>query len=151
MSNEGDDISPTDTLAWAKSRLDQAVRDVTKTGIINGATVEAKVVWALPKKILIGHLRDSRPEHGELWIIAGDLPTDYIDFGTCATPRDAARHFALKWQLEAEQARDPKIRKQRAPNRDVDWEIVSNRLASMAELLYSIAREDQAWEPFDDV
>ena len=149
MSNEADGISPADTLAWARSRLDEAVREVTKTGVVSGATVEAKVAWALPNKIVIGQLRESEPDNRLFWIIAGDLPTDCVNVNSGETPRDAARSFALKWQLEAQQARDPAVRQQRELTQDVDWEIVSSRLASMAELLYSITQEDDAWQSFE--
>jgi len=144
-----EDLSPEETLAWAKGRLDEAVREITQTGVVQGAMLEARVVWALPKKMLIGQLRDSGGEHREFWIIAGDLPTDCVDAETCATPRDAAKHFALKWQLEASQARDPEVRRQRGLNQDLDWDSVSDRLASMAEVLYAVAAEDKAWRQVD--
>ena len=150
MSNEAGEYSAEEALAWAKSRLDEAVQEIIKSGILEGITVEARVAWTLPKKIIIGRIRDSGLQQRELWIIAGDLPTDCINAGTCATPREAARHFALKWQLGAEQIRDPKARKQRSLSKDVDWENASNELASVAEKLYAIVEEDRAWEQPDD-
>jgi len=150
MSNDDDDISSQEAVAWAKRRLDEAVHEVTKSGIFEGITVEARVAWALPEKIIIGRIRDSGPQHREMWVIAGDLPTDCINANTCATPREAARHFALKWQLGAEQIRDQKVPKQRGLSQDVDWENASNELASVAEELYAIAEEDRAWEQPDD-
>ena len=150
MSNDDDDISSQEAVAWAKSRLDEAVHEIMKSGILEGITVEARVAWTLPKKIIIGRIRDSGLQQRELWIIAGDLPTDCINASNCATPREAARHFALKWQLGAEQIRDPKARKQRSLSKDVDWENASNELASVAEKLYAIVEEDRAWEQPDD-
>ncbi len=150
MSNDDDDISSQEAVAWAKRRLDEAVHEIMKSGILEGITVEARVAWTLPKKIIIGRIRDSGLQQRELWIIAGDLPTDCINASTCATPREAARHFALKWQLGAEQIRDPKARKQRSLSKDVDWENASNELASVAEKLYAIVEEDRAWEQPDD-
>ena len=59
--------------------------------------------------------------------------------------RDAARHFALKWQLGAEQVRDPKAREQRGLEQEVDWEDAGNELENIATELYTISEEDQAW------
>lgn len=145
MSNEAGEYSAEEALAWAKKRLDEAVHEVMTGGVFDGATVEARLAWALPKQIIIGQIRDSGPGHREFWIIAGDLPTDCIDANTCATPRDAARHFVLKWQLGAEQVRDPKAWEKRGLIRDVDWESASNELASVAEDLYQVVQEDRVW------
>ena len=57
--------------------------------------------------------------------LAGDLPTDCINADICQTPREAARHFALKWQLGAEQLLDPEARKTQGFNQEKDWEAAS--------------------------
>lgn len=88
-----------EAVAWARGCLDDALQTVGKTRIFEGMTLESKVAWALPNKIMIVRIRDSGSGHREFWIIAVDLPTDCIDADACAMPRDAARHFALKWQL----------------------------------------------------
>ncbi len=132
--------------AWAKDRLDKAVLEIMKTGIFEGATVAARPVWTLPNKIVIGRARDSGSDQREFWIIAGDIPTDCVNLETCATPRDAARHFALKWQLGAEQIRDPDSREKQGITQDMDWETASDELASIAEDLYQVVEADQAWD-----
>lgn len=145
MSDATNNVSTEDVTAWATDCMDEAIRTVTATGIFEGITVESKVVWALPKKIMIGRLRDTGGDHREFWVIAGEVPIDCIDATTCATVRDAARHFALKWQLGAQQIRDPKVREDRGLKQELDWEKASNELAATAEELYAIADEDQAW------
>jgi len=145
MPENGAVISEEEAVAWARECLDDAVQTVAKTGIFEGITFESKVAWALPNKIMIGRIRDSGPSHREFWIIAGDLPTDCIDASTCATPRDAARHFALKWQLGADQIRDPNTRAQRGLVQDMDWEIAGQELESVASALYAVVDEDDAW------
>jgi len=132
-------------MAWAKDRLAEAVNEITKTGIFEGLTVEARVAWMLPNKIVIGRVRDSGSSHREYWLIAGELPTDCVNAELCATPREAAKHFALKWQLGAEQIRDPKMRKAQGLNQEKDWEAESNDLASIAESLYQVVDADKVW------
>ena len=137
--------STNDAVAWAKNCLDEAVRTAAATGIFEGITIESKVAWSLPNKIMIGRIRDSGPSHREFWIIAGDVPTDCIDGDTCATPRDAARHFSLKWQLGADQVRDPDARAKRGLKQDMDWENAGDELESVASALYALVEEDEAW------
>ena len=134
-----------EALQWARDCLDEAVITASKTGIFEGITFDARVAWTLPKRIVIGQIRDTGPNLREFWIIAGEVPTDCIDASTCATPRDAARHFALKWQLGAEQLRDPKERAKRPLKPMADWAGVADDLEQVATDLYDLAEEDVAW------
>ena len=145
MSNEAGDDAAAAAMAWAKSRLDEAVHEIMKSGLFDGATVEAQPAWTLPNKIVIGRIRDAGPDQREFWIIAGDVPTDCINAETCSTPREVARHFALKWQLGAAQILDPEGRKNLGLARDVDWQSRSGELASVAEDLYQVVQADQVW------
>lgn len=146
MTDEAGENVAEDPVQWAKDCLDEAVITASKTGILEGITFEARVAWTLPNRIVIGQIRDSGPSRRELWIIAGEVPTDCIDASTCATPRDAARHFALKWQLGAEQLRDPVERAKRPLKPVSDWVTVADELEQVATDLYALAEEDRAWK-----
>ena len=145
MSSQEGAPSREEAMAWAKDRLGQAVNEIMKSGLFDGMTVEARLEWMLPNKIVIGRVRDSGPGQREYWLIAGELPTDCIDAELCATPREAAKHFALKWQVGAEQIRDPELRKAQGLNQEIDWEAASNDLASVAESLYQVVEADNVW------
>ena len=146
LSDETGIASPEEAMAWAKDRLATAINEITKTGIFDGITVEARPEWTLPGKIVIGRVRDTGMDHHEYWVIAGELPTDCTSAKNCATPRDAARHFALKWQVGAEQIRDPEMRKKQGLAQEMDWESESDQLASIAESLYQVVEADKVWE-----
>ena len=146
MTSEAGESSREVAMAWAKDRLADAVNEIMETGLFNGTTVDARPEWTLPNKIVIGRVRDSGPGHNEFWVIAGELPTDCINAETCATPRDAARHFALKWQLGAEQIRDPELRKAQGLHQERDWEAASNDLARISESLYQVVEADKVWD-----
>jgi len=150
MSNEAGEPTWEGAMAWAKDRLAKAINEIMKSGVFDGVTVEARPAWTLPNKIVIGHVRDSGPGNREFWVIAGELPTDCINAETCATPRDAARHFALKWQLGAEQIRNPESRKAQGLNQDRNWEAASDELASVAEDLYQVVEADKVWGDLAD-
>ena len=146
MTNEADENVAKEALQWARDSLDEAATTASKTGVLEGITFEARVAWTLPMRIVIGQIRDSGPSRREFWIIAGEVPTDCIDASTCATPRDAARHFALKWQLGAEQLRDPEERAKRPLKPVSDWVTVADELEQVATELYALAEEDRAWQ-----
>lgn len=146
MTDEPDQKVAKEAAQWARDCLDKAVITVSKTGVLEGITFEARVAWTLPQRLVIGQIRDSGPSRRELWIISGEVPTDCIDASTCATPRDAARHFALKWQLGAEQLRDPEERAKRPLKPVADWSSVADELEQVATDLYALADEDLAWK-----
>lgn len=113
---------------WTKKCLGAAVQELLDKGITGNALVEAKPVWFLPYQILIGKIRDHGDDTNFWWFIAGDLPTDYVDSSAAASVRDAARYFALRWQV-------------RAAN-DAD---TGSMLAKRAESLYELAEDDHLW------
>jgi hypothetical protein len=119
--------------AWAKEHVDRAVADLMKSGEVSGSMIEGRPAWAMPDRFVIGQVRDKHNLGGFIWIIAGDFKTDRIGSSVAATPRDAARHFALKWQLDAEKA-DGK-----------DEELVKR-----AEDLYAMTEHNGAWDELEN-
>jgi len=61
------------------------------------------------------------------------------------TPRDAARHFSLKWQLDAARYENPAERHRLGLDPAEDWEANARALATKAEYLYKIVDDDQLW------
>ena len=145
MTSKSDETDSEEAVAWARARLDEACMTASGIGILEGITFDARVAWTLPQRIVIGQIRDTGPSLREFWIIAGEVPTDCIDASTSATPRDAARHFALKWQLGAEQLRDPAVREGRGLKPVRDWASAADELERVATELYALAAEDLAW------
>ncbi|MBT8059317.1 MAG: DUF4826 family protein [Gammaproteobacteria bacterium] len=117
-----------DTARWVKEQLDRTVQELIGQGRFDRILVEAKPAWALPQSILIGKIREQGPSSGFEWFISGDCPTDLTSAEKASSPREAARHFCLKWQLEA--ARQGSA---------------GDDLAEIAEALYRLVEEDSIW------
>ena len=132
--------------AWIRSTFDDAVKRILKVGVISGAMAEARPAWALPHRLVIGQIRESANDEDFTWIICGELPTDHISSRVASTPRDAARHVALKWQMNAEKFRDPEHRKKLGISEVVDWAAECDRVTHQAEELYAIADDDRIWQ-----
>lgn len=131
--------------AWAKPKLAGAAAMLRERGVFAGKGVEARVAWTLPHKLLVGEIRREDDSRDFVWIIAGeDVPTDHVEAAVADNPRDVARHFALKWQLEA--ARLERLKGGGATTAsDVNWSGVSEELARQAEALYRLVDDEDIW------
>ena len=115
--------------AWAKEQVDKAVTDIMKSGEVRGRMIEGRPSWTMPGRFVIGQVRGDDHDGGFIWIIAGDFKTDRIGSNVAATPREVARHFALKWQLDADKAGG-----------------ADDALVRRAEELYAISELDEVWD-----
>lgn len=114
--------------AWIKQALDAAVQQLLARGLSDSVVVEAKPAWVMPYTLLIGRLRDHGRQTGFDWFICGDAPLTQLSSKVAATPREAARHFALQWQLDAARLGDAGV-----------------ALAQKAEALYELVQQDSLW------
>jgi uncharacterized protein DUF4826 len=121
-------------IEWGKEQLEVGIDELARLGIVDGPSVEGRVAWMLPFKVLIAELRETGQKQRALWVIAGDVPTDQIDARLAETPRDAARHFSLKWQMHAA--------RQEPTAGDLT---VGPDLAVQAEALNLMVETDDAW------
>ena len=119
------------TKDWMQKLVDDAVRGASGAGVTDEALVEARPAWALPGKLLVGQVRSQMNPRDFHWFIAGDVPLDYLPSANAPAPRDALRHFAMKWQLDAERTDD---------------ETEKAELIDLAESVYELADDDRFWQ-----
>lgn len=131
---------------WYKPLLDTVVQEMLKRNAVAGAAVEASPVWILPYKILIAKAWGMGQKTRFIWTISGEsVITDYIAGNMAATPKDAARHFALKWQMDADRLRA--VGKSKGPTGDAQSQMsnYADKLIQDAEFLYDLTERDEAW------
>jgi len=116
---------------WIARQLERTVRELSAKGVVQNIVVEAKPAWVMPHQLLIGKVRDKSRLTGFDWFISGDGPTSSVDCSVAATPRDAARHFALQWQLDADKMGEE-----------------GHGLVGKAEALYELADNDSLWHDY---
>ena len=131
---------------WSKDLLDTTVREMVRVKVIDGARVEAKPVWADPYKILIAQIRQAGKKRQFIWTISGEgVITDHMAGSMAASPRDAARRFSLKWQMDADRlSKLAQARTSDAKTR-ANVESVANRMILQAESLYDLVNQDDRW------
>ena len=131
--------------SWIKKHLDAAVRKFMKRGKIDSLLVEAKPAWVLPFQILIGKIRAKGSSKEFDWFICGEVPTDYMESSVASTPRDAAKHCAMKWQLAAARHQQKIGQNPVAITQESQKEEPVAQLINQAEALYAVVEDDRAW------
>ncbi|MCH9694036.1 MAG: DUF4826 family protein [Gammaproteobacteria bacterium] len=133
--------------SWYKPLLDNVVKEMIRIKAISGEAVQATPVWMVPDDILMAKVWGVNRENDFVWTISVDkLIADYVAGSLAATPRDVARHFSLKWQMDAERLLS--LSKDRPAVENIDPKVRqhSEQLVRYAETLYDLAGQDDAWE-----
>ena len=132
---------------WYKLLLDKVVKEMIRLEAVKGVAVQASPEWMVPNDILIAKVWGLGYEDDFIWTISIDkFIADFVAGPLAATPRDVARHFSLKWQMDAD--RIVEHEKAKAPPATTDKKMMdySEQLVHKAELLYDLSSRDHVWE-----
>ncbi len=147
MTDPKNDTDSAELKSWYKGLLDDVVKEMIRTEVITGAAVEASPVWAVPHKLLIAKVWQATRKSQFVWTIAGqDWITDHIRGSMATNPRDAARHFSLKWQMDADRMLNLAKTKTPDGNTRTNVEAVARKLIHQAESLYELVERDKGWQ-----
>jgi len=140
--------------SWYKSLLDKVVKEMVRVEVVTGAAVQASPVWMVPYEILIAKVWGYSHESQFVWTASVDkLIADHIAGHLAATPRDVARHFAMKWQMDADRLLNLEKNTAAVEIAGMNMQAYAKQLIQHAESLYDLAERDDVWqEPqtFDD-
>jgi hypothetical protein len=100
--------------------------------------------WSLAPYIALWEVETNRG--AALWVISGDLPTDYLDRHGATTPREAVRTFALLWRSQAVNMLAGRADPRSRLGKPKDWPKLGDLLQRRAELLLDFAAHDGLWE-----
>ncbi len=88
------------------------------------------------------------------WVIAGDLPTDYVSSADGRTPRDALRAIARGWHDVAAHMARGEPHPDMTISAPAQWPALSDLLQRRASLLAAWVDDDDLWDedggPADD-
>ena len=132
---------------WHKAQQQQ-VADYLRRQQLFDADITGEWMWIIPHRAMLGRVW---PKHGttpKLWVITGVVPTDHAESNVARTVREAARYFALKWQLEA--ARLGKGNDAAGPtvgDAKVDWKAMESDIAARALWLHDLMQDNRRWMP----
>jgi hypothetical protein len=118
---------------WLKDKYQVATKFLADKGLVTVSVSDADSRYIIP---LFSVWKLNLIDKSSVWVIAGDLPTDYIETTAAKDAREAVRHFSYKWQLQADQLLQAGI---------VEQQEFANILISRAENLYKIFTKDEIW------
>jgi hypothetical protein len=137
----------TESTPWFKPLLDDLVKKMTKIGAVSGVALDAAPVWGAEDQLLIAKVWDSSNKSQFIWAITGELAvTDHIPGSMAVTPRDAARHFSYKWQMDADRLAEVASTDSPVANTKENIEAHSRKIIQLAEALYSLTEQDDPWK-----
>ena len=128
---------------WVREQHDQMARYAVRGELI-GDDAEGLPIWSIPHQVFLGRFYDKSNPKGGYWYIGGGVPSDHIEQHVAPDARQAVRHFALKWQLQAAQIETgggDDVAEKRA-----DFADVARNLAQAAEMLVSCVENDSYWK-----
>ncbi|MCZ6559778.1 MAG: DUF4826 family protein [Gammaproteobacteria bacterium] len=133
---------------WLKEQIQGMSRHVYASGLFS---VEATghCVWSVPHLVFLGQIWPKDDRSSKYWVISGlDLPTDHFEEGLAATPREALRHFSMKWQLQSSKVAElgEQGGSDGAVSSATDWQRIADGLQSNAEALYTLVERDELWD-----
>ena len=132
--------------AWFREKLEQVAQYVYRRKLFD-EEIKVESRWLIPHNMLIGQAWSKNNPSHKLWVITGEIvPTDHAENNVAKTAREAARYFALRWQLQG--ARIETAGDQQSgttAENQVDWESMGKSLSENAEMLYTFVNNDQHW------
>ena len=131
---------------WAKAEVRGMGEHARSSDLFQEEAV-GHAVWTLPNRLFIGRIWPKSDKARAYWVISGsDIPTDHIESSLAETARDAARHFAMKWQLQSARLEDLGGQADAGDRADdVNWAEVAGRLQGQAEALYALVEKEDLW------
>ncbi|GLS84672.1 DUF4826 family protein [Paraferrimonas haliotis] len=122
---------------WAREQFQKANRFLAEKGIVPGQVKLSDSRFLAPA-LAVWKLSSEQPK-GEYWVVAGEVPTDFVKASAAATARDAIRYFSLQWQIKAQQLIDTGAVK------DPTQAKFAQTLVSKAEALYRLHDNNKLW------
>lgn len=120
---------------WVRDQFQRANKFLAENGVLFDAVVAEESRYLVP---FVAVWKISSMDTKQYWVISGDLPTDYMNAQNAQNVREALRHFAMKWQLKAENIRS-------TGTQDKTQLQFAAMLEMRAENLFDMQNEEALW------
>ncbi|SDI78611.1 protein of unknown function [Ferrimonas sediminum] len=127
----------TEEQRWIREQFQKANRHMAEKGLIPGKVLD-KDSRILPPFVTLWKIQETGSANRRFWVISGDLPTDLLDAQNIPDAREALRHFALNWQLKAEN-----ILRTTQDKTQVEF---ANLMIARAESMATMHMTDRYWQ-----
>ncbi|MDC2888141.1 DUF4826 family protein [Psychrosphaera sp. 1_MG-2023] len=126
---------------WCKASYQEATKILAQNGIIT-ESVDTKDSRYLPPVIAFWKLKST--DGNQFWVVCGEIKHDFLPVSAANSAREAARSFALRWQIEVEQL----VTKQQVETDEAVIEQLKQEAADTnfcADRLYQIFEIESFW------
>lgn len=137
---------PNDEQAFAQwhQTQQQRVADYLRRLQVFDSDITGEWRWIIPQRGMIGQVRPKQGATPVLWVITGIVPTDHAEANAAKNCREAARYFALKWQLEAARLGESNATPR---SEHIDWNQMESNITNRAEWLFDLTQDNRRWKP----
>ncbi|PKI17641.1 DUF4826 family protein [Colwellia sp. 12G3] len=119
---------------WVKKQYQIATKYLAEKGIVTNSVSVEESRYLVP---LLALWKLTAMDGKKFWVLCGDLPSDHSSIDVAPNAREALRHFALKWQMQAENLLQAK---------DEEQKTFAHLLIGRAEGLYKLYNDEPLWE-----
>lgn len=139
MANqEAPRLSEEQRAAWVRDKFQAANKYLAEKGIITTKVLTKESRYVAP---LVAVWKFETSDNKKVWVISGELPTDHVGVQAATNARDAMRHFALSWQMKAEN-----ILQELRTRPDQTQYQFAQLLIKRGEDLYSLVDDEALWQ-----
>lgn len=121
---------------WVREQFQRANKHLAENGVLFDSVVTQESRYLAPA-VAIWKIKANDGKF--YWVISGDLPSDFTLYENAKTAREAMRHFALHWQLKAQNI----LNIQTSDQTQQDF---ANLLIDRAEKLYQVQDNPELWK-----
>jgi hypothetical protein len=118
---------------WVKKQYQIATKYLAEKGIITNSVAVEESRYLVP---ILALWKLTAMDGKKFWVLCGDLPSDHSSVDVALNAREAIRHFALKWQMQAENLLQADNEQQKS---------FAHILISRAEGLYKLYDDENLW------
>ena len=96
---ENQPVSEEQRAEWVREQFQKANKFLAENGVLFDSVTTEESRYLMPY-LAVWKIRAM--DGKQYWVISGDLPTDHTSVDNAADAKDVLRHFAMHWQLKAE-------------------------------------------------
>jgi len=127
---------------WHSAQQKQVADYLRKLEAFEG-NITGEWLWIVPHRAMLGRVWPKSGDTPKLWVITCVVPTDHVESGAAQNCREAARYFAMRWQLEAARLGQGGG----DASGTIDWDDMQNNIAQRAEWLHDMMQDNRRWTP----
>jgi hypothetical protein len=131
---------------WLKEQC-KIVQEYLDKEEIRLADVVENPVWFVAPYVALWKTNDLKSDkQNSVWVISGDLPTDYLELSFAQSPAEVLLSFAKRWKKMSKEMLKGKFPKNWRTGNLEDQKELGDLLERRAEILLSWATDDKMWQ-----